>query len=109
TRRPVDMTSQNSAIKPQTSGYSRRAFLRASAILGGGLFVGLYLPKGVAAATDGTDSWTLNAYIRIGSDDSIRIMAVAPEIGQGIKTSLPMVIADELDVAWEQVQVEQRR
>ncbi|MGE4260695.1 molybdopterin cofactor-binding domain-containing protein [Shewanella sp.] len=101
------MTSQNSAIKPQTSGYSRRAFLRASAILGGGLFVGLYLPKGVAAATDSTDSWILNAYIRIGSDDSIRIMAVAPEIGQGIKTSLPMVIADELDVAWEQVQVEQ--
>ena len=89
-----------------TGEWSRRAFLKASAVAGGGLLLGLYLPKAFAV-TGNDDSWTLNAYVRISADGSIRIMSVAPEIGQGIKTSLPMVIADELDVDWTQVQVEQ--
>ncbi|QSX33605.1 xanthine dehydrogenase family protein molybdopterin-binding subunit [Shewanella avicenniae] len=85
----------------------RRHFLKASAAVGGGLFLGLYLPKlGVAADTPSTPAMAvLSAHVRITAAGVIEIMSVAPEIGQGIKTSLPMVICEELDADWAQVSV----
>lgn len=86
----------------------RRQFLRVTAIAGGGLLIGTHLDcfgggKAAGASADGT----INAWIRIMPDNSVTIMAQNPEIGQGVKTMLPMLIADELDVDWNEVRVEQ--
>jgi isoquinoline 1-oxidoreductase subunit beta len=90
---------------------NRRSFLRVSAIAGGGLLLGACLePLASAAAPVGGDAtavFTPNAFIRIGADGAITILAKNPEIGQGVKTSLPMIIAEELDVDWKRVTIEQ--
>src|SRR6516164_2033949 len=92
---------------------SRRIFLKASVTAGGGLLLQAVLPPLVqvaiadALAAPADQAASLNAYIRIAPDGIVTIMSKNPEIGQGIKTMLPMVIAEELDVAWENVRIEQ--
>jgi isoquinoline 1-oxidoreductase beta subunit len=83
---------------------SRRAFLKVSAAAGGGVMVGLVAPGAALAADAG--AVTLNAYLTIAPDGVVTIMAKNPEAGQGIKTMLPMVIAEELDVDWSAVRIE---
>lgn len=87
---------------------SRRIFLKASAATGGGLLLSFALPLSVKAATGAhaAASSALNSYIRISPDGMVTILAKIPEIGQGVKTMLPMLIAEELDVPWESVRVE---
>ncbi|KGM32292.1 molybdopterin cofactor-binding domain-containing protein, partial [Inquilinus limosus] len=85
-------------------GLGRRAFLKASLLVGGGLLIDASLPM-PATADEGTG--TLGAFIAIAPDGRVTITGKNPEIGQGIKTSLPMIIADELDVDWDQVTVTQ--
>jgi isoquinoline 1-oxidoreductase subunit beta len=89
---------------------SRRAFLKASAATGGGLLLQAVLgPLAIAQSADASagDAAALNAFIRIAPDGIVTIMSKNPEIGQGIKTMLPMVIAEELDVEWKNVRIEQ--
>jgi isoquinoline 1-oxidoreductase subunit beta len=93
------------AITTANAAPSRRAFLKASLALGGGLMLHAVLPR--AAMADEAPAAALNAYIRIAPDGIVTILSKNPEIGQGIKTMLPMVIAEELDVDWDQVRVEQ--
>jgi isoquinoline 1-oxidoreductase beta subunit len=81
---------------------SRRNFLFASAAVGGGLYLGLH-PEAAAAA--GAEAGQLNAWVVIPPTGPIRIMASNPEVGQGIRTSLPMVIAEELDADWQAVEI----
>ncbi len=88
----------------------RRHFLKVGAVAGGGLLVSSYFDffglGGSDALAAPPEGW-LNGHVRIDADGAITIMAQNPEIGQGVKTMLPMLIADELDVAWDDVKVEQ--
>src|ERR1043166_3545169 len=91
----------------------RREFLRVSAIAGGGILLASYVETlnsaSAYAAGLGTAAGesALNAFIRITPDNIVTIIAKNPEIGQGVKTMLPMIIADELDVDWANVRIEQ--
>ncbi len=110
-----------------TDAIGRRHFLKIGAAAGGGLMIGAYLDVfgvreamaaegavtatgagavGAAGATADANA-VLSAFIRIAPDGAITIMAQNPEIGQGVKTMLPMIIADELDADWADVTVEQ--
>jgi len=101
----------------ETDPLSRRGFLRVTALAGGGLVLGCYLgirnsasaaaADPPAAPTAAAGEFTPNAFIRILPDGTITIIAKNPEIGQGVKTSLPMIVAEELEVPWEKVTVEQ--
>jgi isoquinoline 1-oxidoreductase beta subunit len=88
---------------------NRRTFLQMSALLSGGLALNLYdLPVAVAqSGRSAPPDISPRAFVHISSDGAITIMAKNPEIGQGVKTMLPMIIADELDVAWSTVHVQQ--
>jgi isoquinoline 1-oxidoreductase subunit beta len=91
----------------------RRQFLRVSAIAGGGVLLATYIEPfantsaRLAGAGKKADDFRPNAYIRITPDGTITIIGKNPEIGQGVKTMLPMLIADELDADWSKVKVEQ--
>lgn len=90
----------------------RRGFLKISALAGGGLLVGTYLgwrPSLEAAETASgtTGSFSPNAFIKITPDGAVSLIAPNSEMGQGAKTALPMILAEELDVAWESVAITQ--
>lgn len=97
---------------------SRRSFLKVSALSGGGMLVGFNFltscKPDAKPPTDITDLTKLdfnefNAFIQIANNGKVTIFSPNPEIGQGVKTSMPMIIAEELDVAWEDVRVVQAK
>src|SRR5881396_3529888 len=87
----------------------RREFLRASALFGGGLLLASYAEPASALErwTPAAGEFTPNAFIRMTPDGIVTIVGKNPEIGQGMKTTLPMLIAEEMDVDWKNVRVEQ--
>ena len=92
----------------RVSAESRRAFLRASVAAGGGLLLDFSLPGMLHARAGSPEAAsTLNAFVQISNDGTVTILSKNPEIGQGIKTMLPMLIAEELDVDWARVRIEQ--
>lgn len=105
------MTKQkNGSAQADVSSPARRDFLRMSAYTGGGLvlaYLGVgddalaQISKPLAPPTD----FVPHALIRVGSDGTVTLVSKQPEIGQGIKTSLPMVIAEELEVNWKDVRI----
>jgi isoquinoline 1-oxidoreductase beta subunit len=125
---PLDAVLDTPTAPTKTT---RRSFLQLSAILGGGFALGLYetpfahaeLPNdpaadladylgigpnsGQAQGRPRPADLTPRAFIRIAPDGIVTIMAKSPEIGQGVKTMLPMLIAEELDVDWANVRIEQ--
>ncbi len=94
----------------ETTLVSRRSFLRASVIAGGGMMLAYYIEpmEKVLAAQFGPPVTLLPAsFITIAPDGVITIIAKNPEIGQGVKVMLPMLIAEELDADWKDVRIEQ--
>jgi len=86
---------------------NRRSFLQMSALTGGGLALGFYnFPVAVGQGPSRAQLLP-SAFINIASDGTITLMAKCPEIGQGVKTMLPMMIAEELDADWSKVRVAQ--
>src|SRR5437868_1666784 len=89
---------------------TRRDFLRVSSIVGGGLLLATYVDTLEAAPSwlgVSSPNWEPNAFIRMTPDGIVTIIAKNPELGQGVKQMLPMIIADELDVDWKNVRIEQ--
>ncbi|MGI9547895.1 MAG: molybdopterin cofactor-binding domain-containing protein, partial [Flavobacteriaceae bacterium] len=102
------MATQNTSIT-----FSRRAFMRTSSLAGGGMLIGFNLftackPKAAPPVDLSQLNYNdFNAFIEIADNGSVTIYSPNPEIGQGIKTSMPMIIAEELDVNWDNVYVKQ--
>src|SRR5580658_329962 len=88
-------------------GLSRRSFLRISATMAGGLMVSLYLDFPLAAQEQGKPKYyPPDAFVRIEPDGTIVITVNRLEFGQGVQTSLPMILADEMDADWSHVVAE---
>jgi isoquinoline 1-oxidoreductase beta subunit len=87
------------------NGLSRRGFLQAGAAAGGGLMLSLSLPFGHSEA-EAVDAFVPNAFVRIGSDGQIALTMPYVEMGQGTYTSIPMLIAEELEVGLHQIRLE---
>jgi isoquinoline 1-oxidoreductase subunit beta len=85
------------------SPLSRRDFLTAGAAAGAGLVIGFYLPHGSNAKS----AFAPNAYLKITPDGRITIAVARSEMGQGVRTSLPMILAEELEADWKQIAIEQ--
>src|SRR6267378_2312486 len=101
-------SARESSTRPRkghdmTMDLSRRQFLSASAALGGGLLIGFRTGPSIGAAAA---AFTPNAFIRIGSDGQIILTMPYVEMGQGTYTSIPMLIAEELEVDLKQVRLE---
>ncbi len=88
---------------------SRRDFIKTGALAGGGLLLGVYLPpfgdpEGALPASG--SAFAPNAFIRIGTDDTVTVIVNHSEMGQGVYTSLSMLVAEELDADWSKVRAE---
>ncbi len=87
---------------------SRRDFIKTTALVGGGLLISFSVPgaKRLAVAKSASAGLAPNAFLRIGTDDSVTVILTHVEMGQGIWTTLPMLVAEELDFDWSKVKVE---
>ena len=84
---------------------SRRSFLQTSAVASGGLLMAMHLPGTLGQAMAAGTLHTPNAWVHIADDNSITILAARSEMGQGVYTSMPMLIAEELNVDMSQIRV----
>ena len=93
--------------------YNRRSFLKVSAAAGGGMLIGFnWLTSCISESkveeiAIPNEWYEINGYIKIGDTGLVTIYSPNPEIGQNVKTSMPMIVAEELDVDWKNVVVEQ--
>ena len=96
------------------SRVSRREFLRSGSLAGSALLIGIVLPRGADRGwrrlsdtnPDAAGALEPNAWLRVGSDGVVTVMLKHSEMGQGISTALPMLVAEELDADWSMVRFE---
>ncbi len=87
---------------------SRRSFLKVTALVGGGFAVGTFIPGAARFAEAAMGKpFAPNAWVRITPDNSVTLVADKSEMGQGVYTAMPMMIAEELDIDWSKVHIEQ--
>ncbi len=90
--------------------FSRREFLTMSAAAGASLILGMHLPVRTVSAQEidcQGNVFDPNAYLRIDADGTVTLIVHRSEMGQGVQTSLPMILADELEADWATIRVEQ--
>src|SRR6201997_3002305 len=85
------------------SPVSRRDFIVAGAAAGAGLVIGVYLPHG----RKHSHAFSPNAYLKITPDNQVTVVVARSEMGQGVRTSLPMILAEELEGDWRRITIEQ--
>jgi isoquinoline 1-oxidoreductase beta subunit len=88
---------------------ARREFIRTAAAIGGGLLVGLHTSlssESGSALVAAEKDVAVNAFVRIGTDESVTVIAAHSEMGQGVYTSLPMLLNEELQADWSNIRVE---
>lgn len=86
------------------SPLSRREFVASGVAAGAGLVIGFYLPhRGTRVA----DAFAPNAYLKITPDNQVTIVVARSEMGQGVRTALPMILAEELEADWKNINIEQ--
>jgi len=86
------------------SPLSRREFVSLGVAAGAGLVIGIYLPHGASSSRSG---FAPNAYLKISPDGKITVIVARSEMGQGVRTSLPMILAEELEADWKHITIEQ--
>ncbi len=89
--------------------HSRRSFIKRATAAGGGLMLGYYFSPSLAGVSDAAlaaGTFEPNVWIRVNADDSVRIMLTMLEMGQGVMTSMPMLVAEELDFDWNKIKTE---
>ncbi|HEX3323149.1 MAG TPA: xanthine dehydrogenase family protein molybdopterin-binding subunit [Terriglobales bacterium] len=90
------------------SDLSRRGFLTAGVVGGTGLVIGFYLKHNSNARRSGVgEAFSPNAYLKITPDNKITVVVARSEMGQGVRTALPMILAEELDADWKTIRIEQ--
>src|SRR6187455_105052 len=98
-------------MKKLTKQIDRRSFLKASALAGGGIMIGLYTESEIFSQQRGPAGPPApvnpNVYITVNPDNTFTLIAKNPETGQGMRNALPMLIAEEFDVDWKQVKYKQ--
>jgi isoquinoline 1-oxidoreductase beta subunit len=102
------MSTRTAGITPVSNGMARREFLKFSVAASGGLLLGFYFPGtgNQASAQTSASAFMPNAFVRIGTDEQVTVIVNHSEMGQGVYTSLPMLLADELDADWSKVSFE---
>src|SRR5271165_6372581 len=89
------------------SPISRRQFVVGGAIAGTGLVLAFYLPRHGLHYWVGEHLFAPNAYLQIAPDGKVTVVVARSEMGQGVRTSLPMILAEELDADWSQIAIQQ--
>lgn len=100
------MISQKAVTSPSAAKMERRDFIKISVAASGGLLIGFQFPgigKLASAQQSVTRTFMPNAFVRIGTDERITVIVNHSEMGQGVYTSLPMLLAEELDADWKKV------
>lgn len=91
-----------------TTPMDRREFLRTTAVAGGGLLLAVYAPASAEQVSSGSAvTFEPNVFVRIDADNTITITVARADMGQGVRTALPMIVADELDADWSRVVIRQ--
>ena len=85
---------------------TRRAFLETAGAAGAGLVISFYLPSGSRFRSPTAGPFTPNAWLRIGEDESVLVIVDRSEMGQGVTTALPMLLAEELEADWSRIRIE---
>ena len=108
---PEFMQKIQAEARAEAAALSRRTFIKLTGVAGGGLVLALSMGPGARRALAQTRAaatvFTANPYVQVKSDGAIVLYAKNPEVGQGVKTALPMILAEELDADWNDVEVVQ--
>ena len=104
----TEWINQQALLRPLEGSMSRRSFIKVGAVAGGGLVLGFFMPGAnkFAHAADAKPVYAPNAFLRIAPDNTVTVAVNRLEFGQGVQTSLPMLIAEELDADWSQMRGE---